>query len=465
MIAKHWGDRTPRSLIASAFLICAPLAAANQPGWQRLDNAKEQFDEQFQEGDFETCINTAKWMLNELADIPDATPADRGLILARLAEAQQRAGRLEPATQNYAAALELVESGTSILDDQLEAPTWQYARLLDTVGKIDEAAAQYERALHLHTVNHGLQDPDLADYLLEVSDFYYRQGDAKQARALNAYRVDLLRRHYGIDSLEILPALYDYAETLEKTGDLLGAQAEYRDIMRRIKNTEGRRSPLMIPVVGKLANLFLYNEMYDGYDGVKQARRYYQVMMDLTERNPGAATTEQKVAAYSGMGDYYTLKTNNAEKAAIFYRQAWEHMASDPETEATNVEQHFSEPVVLNDVPTVHGTGFKYWRDRAQRRGMKRGVVVLRYDVGPDGRMTNVRIAESSPERFKDFMVLKQLRRFVYRPALRNGDPIVAKDIEYRFEYAYWEQEYLDFLERGISNIRVARSVTSTDQR
>ncbi|MEM1261095.1 MAG: TonB family protein [Pseudomonadota bacterium] len=462
MIAKHWGVCTPRSLIASTLLICTPLAHANQPSWHRLDNAKAQFDEQFQEGDFEACINTGKWMLTALADLPDATPADRGLILARLAEAQQRAGRLEPATQNYAAALELVQSGTSILDDQLEQPTWQYARLLDRIGNVQEAAQQYERALHLHTVNHGLQDLNLADYLLEVSDFYYRNGEAKQARALNAYRVDLLRRHYGMDSLEILPALYDYAETLEKTGDLLGAQAEYRDIMRRIKNTEGRRSPLMIPVVGKLANLFLYNEMYDGYDGVKQARRYYQVMVSLTEENPAAATTTQKVAAYSGLGDYYTLKTNNAEKAAIFYRQAWEHMASDPETSAS-IDQFFGQPVALNDVPTVHGTGFKYWRDRAQRRGMKRGVVVIRYDVGTDGRMTNVRIAESKPDNFKDFMVLKQLRRFVYRPAINNGHPVVAKDLEYRFEYAYWEQEYLDFQQRGISNIRVARSVAQTD--
>ncbi|MEL7538578.1 MAG: energy transducer TonB [Pseudomonadota bacterium] len=424
-----------------------------------FDSAVQAFDEQFQNGEFEACIDTGKWMLMALADMPNATSLERGAILAKLARAQHRAGRLEPAQQNYAAALDLISNETTHLDEQLEQPTWEYARLLDGAGDASNAAQLYERALHLHTVNNGVQSTGLADYLQEVSDFYMRIGDDKQARALQVYRVDLLRRQYGRDSLEILPALYDYAAMLEKTGDKIGAQNEYRDIMRRIVKSEGRRSHLMIPVTGRLANLFLYNEMYDGYDGVKQARRYYEVMMKIAERNE-QATTAQKVQAFSGMGDYYTLKTNNAVKAESFYRKAWQAMAADPKT-SEQLDEYFGDPLTLNDLPTVHSTNFAYWRDRVRRRGMKRGSVVVRYDVGTDGRMQNPRVVESEPYRFKDFLVVKQLRRFVHRPAMRDGEAVVSRDHEYRFEYAYWDHEYNEFLEKGIGRPKQPRTVAA----
>ena len=429
------------------------------PDTLSFDSASLTFDEQFQNGEFEACIDTGKWLLTALADIPGASPLARGQILAKLATAQQRAGRVEAALQNYEAALSIIETQTDKLDSRLEGPLWEFARLLDRAGETADAALQYERALHLHSVNYGVQDPGLADYLHEVSEFYFRLGDFAQARSLQRYRVDLLRREYGIDSLEILPALYDHADMLERSGALLDAQAEYRDIMRRIVRADGRRSHLMIPVVGKLANLFLYNEMYDGYDGVKQARRYYYVMMDLTERNE-EATTAQKVEAFTGMGDYYTLKTNNAVKAGQYYRKAWLAMSADPDARL-QIDDMFGSTTVLNDIPSVHSSQFTYWRDRVQRRGMKKGIVVVRYDVGTDGRMTNVRIARSEPERFKDFLVVKQLSRFVYRPAIRNGELVESRDLEYRFEYAYWDDEYRDFLDRGISNIAVAPTVAA----
>lgn len=449
-------------LIVSALIPGIGVTAPNPllPTQLSFDNVSLTFDEQFQNGEFEACIDTGKWLLTALAEVPDASPLDRGHILAKLATAQQRAGRTEAALQNYEAALSIIESHTNNLDERLEQPLWDYARLLDRAGDPAAAAEQYERALHLHTVNFGVQDVGLSDYLKEVSEFYFRNNEFRQARSLQGYRVDLLRREYGIGSLEILPALYDYADMLERTGALLDAQEEYRDIMRRIARADGRKSHLMIPVVGKLANLFLYNEMEDGYDGARQARRYYYVMMDLAERND-EATTAQRVEAFTGMGDYYTLKTNNAVKAGQYYAKAWQAMAADQRTRG-DTQAYFAEAVALNDVPSVHSSQFAYWRDRAQRRGMKRGVVVVRYDVGVDGRQTNVRIAQSEPARFKDFLVVKQLSRFVYRPAMANGKPVVARDLEYRFEFAYWDDEYRDFLERGISNFQVARTVAST---
>ena len=457
---------TALRLLAVPLIACSLLPTTSSaspdpvlPETLTFDRAALTFDEQFQNGEFEACIDTGKWMLTALADIPNASPLDRGNILAKLATAQQRAGRTEAALQNYATALSIIESHTNNLDERLEQPLWDYARLLDRAGDPARAARQYERALHLHTVNFGVQDIGLADYLQEVSEFYFRNSDFDQAKSLQGYRVDLLRREYGVGSLEILPALYDYADMLERTGALLDAQEEYRDIMRSIARADGRKSHLMIPVVGKLANLFLYNEMEDGYDGARQARRYYYVMMDLAERND-EATTSQRVEAFTGMGDYYTLKTNNAVKAAQYYAKAWQAMAGDQKTHSDTAE-FFGRAVVLNDVPSVHSSQFSYWRDRVQRRGMKKGVVVVRYDVGVDGRMNNVRIAQSEPERFKDFLVVKQLRRFVYRPALANGEPVEVKDLEYRFEYAYWDDEYRDFLDRGISSQQVARKVAA----
>ncbi len=460
---RHFLLHRSTILLASCLLGRLACAAPNAPSddWQletfSLDRAEATFNEQFRNGEFEECIDTGKWILKQLAEMPDATPTERGAALTRLARAQQQAGRLDPAIQNFTAAINIIEKSSDGLSDALESPLWDLARALDQSGDWKAASDFFERALHLHTVNHGVQDPGMADLLQEVSEFYHRNGDNDQARSLQNYRVDLLRRQYDLDSLEILPALYDHAEMLEKTGDMLGAQAEYRDIMRRIVSAEGRRSHLMIPVAGKLANLFLYNEMYDGYDGVAQAKRYYLLMMRLAARNE-RSTTDQKAEAFLGMGDYYTIKTNNPVKSAQYYRKAWNALYADPETRG-KAQEIFARPHVLNDLPTVHSTQFAYWRDRVQRLGMKKGHVTVRFDVGVDGRMTNVRIAESEPYRFKDFLVVKQLRRFVYRPALSDGEVVPTQNLEYRFEYAYWEHEYRDFQGRGIYHIQVAKSV------
>lgn len=62
---------------------------------------------------------------------------------------------------------------------------------------------------------------------------------------------------------------------------------------------------------------------------------------------------------------------------------------------------------------------------RALRRG-ESGTVMLRVDVGADGRPTDVSIATSSRSRQLDRAAIAAVRRWEFAPAMRDGQPVAG---------------------------------------
>ena len=69
----------------------------------------------------------------------------------------------------------------------------------------------------------------------------------------------------------------------------------------------------------------------------------------------------------------------------------------------------------------------------AQSRGIE-GFVTVRFDVTPDGLVTNVAVVESSHSIFEKAAV-KAAHKFRFKPEVVDGIPIATKGVAYRFRF------------------------------
>jgi len=73
-------------------------------------------------------------------------------------------------------------------------------------------------------------------------------------------------------------------------------------------------------------------------------------------------------------------------------------------------------PVAISQPPPVY--------PRAALRRREQGTVLLRIMVGPDGVPTDVSLVEGSGSRYLDRAATEAARKWRFRPAMRNGQPV-----------------------------------------
>jgi periplasmic protein TonB len=81
----------------------------------------------------------------------------------------------------------------------------------------------------------------------------------------------------------------------------------------------------------------------------------------------------------------------------------------------------------------VSGTGAVY-PPEARAAGIE-GYVVVRYDVGVDGRVGNVRVAAADPAGVFDESAVQAVSRWRFSEPLRDGVPAPVEGLESRLEF------------------------------
>lgn len=380
-------------------------------------------------------IDAAKLSIETLLEEQTYDPLEFAAALTTLAEAQRRAGHYDASLENYGRSVELIADGTNYLSGSLIRPLQGLARAHRDRGDLDTAAEVFERALHVHQVNHGLYRLDQSEMLLEASELHIQRGDTAAALTLLEHNVAIARRNFPDDPMSTLPALYARADMLSRTGDNMTSQKKYRRIIDLIEDEAGKRSVELLPALHRIADVFLYNEISDGYKGAQQAKRYLRRAILIAERSPDASAID-KADAHIAMGDYLMLKSLNVAAAARSYRTAWDVLSADEDLAAAR-DQRFGNPTALNDVPSNTAWPIVSMRRSAERSADPNGFVVLAYDVAENGRVDNVEVLQSEPGGQHDAAVANHLQGLVFRPRFIDGLPQLAggNRFEIRFEY------------------------------
>lgn len=404
-----------------------------------LDDAQSTFDRLFEAEQHLEAVDAGKLLISLLLQEEEVDHIEWAQALTQLASAQRMAGDLLASIQNYETAIEVIEVDSDRLNKTLIEPLWELSRTYVETGDLDAATNAYKRTLHVHRVNFGLNNIQQTEFLSEMSEVYFQLGDFSQADALQQFYVNLANLNYPGDNLLKLPAMYSRAGMLNRMGRNIKSQELYRRIIGIIERADGSRSLELIRALNEISDVFLYNEIIDGYNGTEQARRYLRRVVNIVEKHEDA-TGLQKADAHLAMGDFLMLKTADPAAAMRNYRTAWDCLSADSEFLAER-DERFAEPVALNDVESNSTPIFWALKASAAYDTDKKGIVVVNYDVDKRGEVKNPRVIESEPAGYRDYIVLLHLRDVVFRPRFVDREPSPSLDRRYELRYSYRDEE------------------------
>ncbi len=455
--------RRSAKLIATSFATIGLLAFAAVRGQVGPPVAGEASDERALEralGKYQQAIDgklyseaadAGKLYIGELLNDPNHDSLDRSRALARLGYAQQRAGEFDASIENYALAIEIVESDVDRLSFELVEPLLGLSRALREAGDYRAAAASYERTLHVQQVNRGLHSLELGDTVNELSEIYYRLGDYQRANGLQQSYVNIYVRKFPGDDLQQLPALYSRADMYFKTGRLLDSQLSYRRIISMIERADGQQSLYLLPAIFKISALLQNNVILDGSNGNYTARRFLRRALYVSENREGA-TNLDRADSHIAIGDYLSLKTGDRRAAMRHYLDAWQQLSAD-ESWTDERDTRFGDPTLLNDLPSYTTPAMRrlILLSQSELDDLSARLVV-RYDVDANGRTRDVQLVEGDPTGYWDSIVLAHVDKFIFRPCIIDGEAAGVSDMAYEIIYSFKDRELpADLRQNGLS--------------
>jgi len=140
--------------------------------------------------------------------------------------------------------------------------------------------------------------------------------------------------------------------------------------------------------------------------------------------------------AHIALGDYLSIQTVDRRAAFRQYAAAWEHLSSDPALAAER-DARFGVPTLLNDKPSQSSSALRKLLLLAQETADDYSArLVVRYDIGSDGRTKSVAVIEGDPTGYWDSIVENYVDDFVFRPGIVDGEAAEYSDLVYEIRYS-----------------------------
>ena len=401
---------------------------------------------------YNEAADAGKVYISTLLKDPNHDRNEWSHALSRLGHAQHQSGQIDAAIENYALAVEVIESESDRLDNRLAYPLHGLSRALVDAGDYRAAIPFYKRLLHIQQVNNGLHTLEQAQSVSELSEIYYRLGDFQRANALQHSYVSIYTQNFPGDDIRKLPALYSQANMYARTYRLIDSQKSYHRLIAMIEREDGAKSLYLLSAIYQFADLLQNNHINDGDDGIYRARRFLRRAVYIAE-NHEDATNLDRADAYIAMGDYLSLETFDKRAAMRQYVAAWEQLSADPAL-AVERELRFGNPTVLNAMPPHSATSMrKLLMLSIVNDNELVGRLAVQYSIGPDGRTRDLQVLEGDPTGYWDPVVINHIDRLIFRPGIVDGEPSEYANNVYEIRYSIRDQELPEeFRQNGLSN-------------
>ena len=387
----------------------------------------------------------AKQLLEYLLRNDQATAIDTANALGNLARVQKLMEQYEASSQNYDAAIQIIESDSDRLNSNLVAPLIGLAETHRAGGDYFGAMQAYERALHINHVNDGPHSLSQIGVLngmvntdLDISNYDAAFDLLERIRILN-------ERMYSPTSIKLLPVLQRRADLLKQLQRPREERQVYRRIVDILRAHHGESDPSLIEPLLALSRTYVADAgkvvfrseptSENGATFLKRALRLAEINADVDWQ-----TLEKCLLAF---GDYYMLLGVNS-LARIHYGRAWQLTSSD----AASLEhrrQHLEQPIRLRRPGLGRYANFAYGWDLndIDPDDFVEGFMTARFAVTKRGRTTDIELVEADPPGFTrmETRVRKGVRNFMYRPRHEAGEPVRTDDLTFQHRFLYRPSE------------------------
>ena len=463
--------------VATAFALCAAAASQAQvvapavPEFVELTEAEQQTpagaelaaaQEAFRtslDRQPERALELAKDIVALTAETFGDDSAQLSYALTNLAIVQAENTNYAAAVENYAAALRVREQAdNSIVAPELVNPLRGLASAYMALNEIERAIPIYERAIHITHVNEGPNNLEQVEVMDALSRAYYFLGARDEASDIQDNIFRLQQRQLSEDSDQYVDALLRRARWYTRVQDFNEASRAYRRVERTLTDAYGADDIRLIEplidfafVVPRRENdapgLTAESNFNEGRRAIARAARIAREHSDTRPELLPLTLVKQ--------GDWLMF-ASMTRAARMPYREAWELLDADPSLHELR-DQIFSRPEPITRVAMRNLHGLLPGEEPDRRSFPQRGFVDVRFDVNPLGRPVNVEITGGEPPGLLDGHVRRQLRRFVFRPAFSDGDPVTYEGAAFRHLYRYNESRLTDREREYIEAARAER--------
>jgi tetratricopeptide (TPR) repeat protein len=348
--------------------------------------------------------------------------------LANLGEVQRRAGRYEESERNFLNAVALFRQIEGEFTESVINPLVGLGAVFHARGEYLQAVTAFEEARTVNRRVFGLLNEEqivLMDHIANTLVSMQRYGEADEQQ-MDALRI--MERVHGSDTLEILPAIYNYAEWLRDGYRFNEERDLYTRAMSIIRDQDGKESPLLAKPLREVGNSFRAQKFPEGR-GISSLKRALEVLEAQPAPDP-LATAE----ALRDIGDW-NVAFSKVGPTGDEYRRAWQLLGEVEGGEELRTKW-FSEPdYVLRENPSSRGL-----QDPSEP-GALPGHVLIVFDVDEHGRTEEVAVVESVPPGFKDDSTARAIGRSRFRPRMVDGEIVRAEGLARSFTFHYLPEE------------------------
>ena len=122
-------------------------------------------------------------------------------------------------------------------------------------------------------------------------------------------------------------------------------------------------------------------------------------------------------------------RDNDLGAAVAHYGEAWVLLADAPDER----ERLLGRPEMLDFIAPLTAVD-----RRTSTRPYAWGTIVLRFDVGADGRARGVTVVSAEPAGLVDAAYVRRIREAHFRPRIVDGQPAPTEDVRYTHYFRYY---------------------------
>jgi tetratricopeptide (TPR) repeat protein len=431
-----------RLIVVALLLLPVAAPCADAPPDERIA-AYQEFRHSFDAGEYAAALPAAARVVELTRNQFGKDAAQLVNPLTNLGTTYYRMRRFGEALDTYREALTLLDLAGNATDERLVRPLHGMGAALRGLGRDAEAVTPFRRAVEILRNREGLYTASQLPLMKELIACHTAAGNLSDANRDQQYAFTVAETAYGKDDLRMLGPLDDYAQWQEAAGQFSAARVLHARAVQLADARLGGTNSAAIPGLRGIARTYRLAFVYGESEESAQAAATLQdqlapsmlarvvntpssegerALRNALERVNANADSSRALRAgvLMDLADWYLI-AGLAPRAQASYREAWQALG-------TEAEKLLGTPQMLVYRPPAMAVSRRgYTADTHEEQDVR-----LRLAVQPTGEIRDAIVMNPSPEReAAERAVIAAVKRGLWRPGLRDGNPVAVSDVEF----------------------------------
>ncbi len=422
-------------------------AAASPPGSntisQTLAAARDRYFRLMEDGRNAEAAAAGQEVLALTGQLYGADSLELANPLTNIATAELRSGDLQAAEANYQAAIALLDKRAGFLSPRLINPLVGLGETYVRSEQYPQATETYARALRVNHVNEGFYNLEQMKIRDGLTEGYLGLQDLAKANFHQEAQLYVHKRKLGADNPELIEPLTKLGRWYDRSGQAESARFAYQSAARLAETAGGENAAALVEPMLAIAETYRQQALLPPDPDSSQSPDTLLPLSGMMLRKALGILEQQqppdpaqRARVLVELGDLYLL-WDKRKIAADRYAEAWQALSSDPALKEQR-DEYFAQPTRIAGpaAPRIFPVPSPK-SPRPNRADLEPGFVVLRFNVSPVGRVTDVTVVEADPANLLEEQVSRATRGTLFRPRYVDGAAVAANDLILRHEFRY----------------------------